>query len=266
MLRCRISLQRSGWERHGAILDFGMAIRAQKHALTSLGTQPRQRQRHALRVDFDPLLVRPNVVEMQRAHAPRVSADRAHSARLAYEDLLHLAATSRYRLGSATPAAVVAPAIAHVLRASVARARHPHHGHAGLARRPRLRRSPSPPAAACLQAVTLQPVTHRRLASIRPRRDLGNRQSFLDHRLQLVQGQASFCGVPLAIVRPQSMPIQPVCDRRFVTAESPSDLRERQAFVEHLLQRGAIHAPYCLQRAGREIRTGVRVGGVWWTA
>jgi hypothetical protein len=73
----------------------------------------------------------------------------------------------------------------------------------------------------------------------------------LDERFERILREPATSCVPVWIGRPQVMFPNPIRDRRFMPSKPRSDLRQRQALIEELLQGVSIHAPHCLQRLGR---------------
>jgi hypothetical protein len=71
--------------------------------------------------------------------------------------------------------------------------------------------------------------------------NLGDRHFPLDQRDQLVPGDATTRRTLRVVDRFESVLLDPIPDRRFVQAEMPADLRERQTITQQALKGSPIH-------------------------
>jgi hypothetical protein len=235
--------------RH-AILDLGVTIRAQKHALLRLAPQPVQRNGYALGVDLVSLLCRLEMMKVKGTHIAPISTDATAPAGLLDEDHLDLPASASDCGRSALLAAVVAPSVEPKLRLAVAHATHRHGRKSGVLGSVCLRRGPPTSAASGLQSVSDQPVSDGRLATSDSLGDLRDRCSFLDQPFELRTCEPSPSRVLASVGCLQSVFLHPVADRRFVQAEPLPYCGQRKSLGQKLLERRAIHAPHCLHRLG----------------
>src|SRR5438445_8199315 len=98
---------------------------------------------------------------------------------------------------------------------------------------------------------------HARLPPPQRLRDLRNRAPCRHKCLEILASELALGCNLLAVDGPQAMLSHPIRDRRFVSADPPTDLGQRQALAEEQLERCAIHTSIILT-AWDEARTCVR--------
>src|SRR5436305_9261014 len=154
------------------------------------------------------------MVELECSDTALIPAQHARPTGLAHEDLLHLASTTRHRLGAASQAPVSPFALASELCEAMPRTRE---------RERRLLRSVDLPTFGRLRSQTVlpKPVAHRGLATANGIRDLSDGHTTLHQRLQLLPRERSLTNVLLPVHRLQPALLHPVGDRRFVAPEPP---------------------------------------------
>jgi hypothetical protein len=193
------------------------------------------------------LFRRYEMMKLDRGDGAVVAAHAASTPGVIHKQPLDLASAARHGLGTTLRASVAAAASSPEYRRAVMRT--------AKENIPlKILRGATPLCPLCLQAVLAKPVPYRRLAQADGLCYLRARHPGLDQRLQILPSQPSPGGVPLAVRRFEPMFLDPVADRAFVQPEPLADLRKRQAVGEQLLERNAIHAPYCLQCLGRNAR------------
>jgi hypothetical protein len=257
ILLCRIELPRNvhldyPGNRAYPCLDLRVAIRAQQDALADLRANPVETSCDPSRCHAKLLLAGIEVMELQRDHRLVVAAQSTGPARLLDKYLLHAPATTNNGLGTARTAAEVAAAVSNVAHLTMPRTREKNFRKALRPRSGAFLSRPSACRAPSLQAMLAQPMAHGGLAPVHSCRDLRHRHTCIHERFQSILGEPTSRSVSLVPVGPQSMPIDPVRDGRFVALQSPADLGQREPFAKHPLQDDAIHASHCLQRFGRK--------------
>jgi hypothetical protein len=231
-------------------LHLRVAIRAQQNALAYLGTNALNAASRAALRDSELLRTRIDVMKLECRQTPRIATEPTASASLTDEYLLDLSPPPYDRVLPAPSASEVTSRFTDVLTLAVMRAEQHDMGQPGFTRLPGPVSRASAGASADPQSVLCQPVAHRRLAATKRPGDRRDRRSRLHQCNQLVLGEASLRHVLRAIGRFEAVFLDPVADRRFVQVKSPAYLSEGEATAEKLLQRCAIHTPYCLRRLG----------------
>jgi hypothetical protein len=232
-------------------LHLGVAVRAQKHALTNLGAKLLDAVRPTLR---QPELLGTwvEMMKLQRGSATLIATQTAAPARLDDQDLLDLTSTAYDGFDATLPTSVGPPRVSNVLDRSMS-GTHDDRLLASLdASLMRSRATRGPLGTMRTQTVLAEPVPHGRQAAPYRVRDLRQRCSLRDQRRQFLAAQPSPWPVLLAADGFEAVLLDPVANCRFVQIDSPSDLGERQSLVQKLLQRCPIHALHCLRPIGRK--------------
>ena len=179
-------------------------------------------------------------MEVKSAHVAVVAADTAASSRLSDQCLLDPTTPARHSVRSTALTAVVTLSVSQnslsPWRAQrIVTVANPARLTAWLAVRVvsviRLPRAPC-----VFKPYLIEPMPDRRLASTDGLGDLSDRRPLLDQHLQFGSIQTPARSVLPSIDSLKPMLIHPVGDRRFVPAEPPAHLRQRQSSPEYLLQ------------------------------
>jgi len=190
------------------------------------------------------------MMKLECSQTSRIATEATASTGLTNEYLLDLSPPPYDCVLPAPSASKVTSRFADMPSLAVMRAKQHDMGQPGFTRLlSPLSRAPAD-ASARSQSVLCQPVAQRRLAATKRLGDQRDRHASLDKGFELVPREATPRGMVRAVRRFEPVLLDPVADRRFVQVKSPAYLGEREAMAQKLLQRCAIHSPYCLRRLG----------------
>src|SRR5918995_210014 len=209
-------------------LDFGVAICAEQDTFGHLCPEHLQRPRQSALTNAEFFRLGIAVVKLRRSDVPVVSADVAPAARLGNEDLLESPPTTRNRFGAAPQAPVDTAIVEPKVGDAVATALAPLPGCVHATHTVRIR-SPGPPRA---QAMTAEPVPHRRLAETEPLGNLARSESSVYERRERLLVDAALRCMTVAIDRRQPVALHPVSDRRRMACGQLADPVDREALAQ----------------------------------